>query len=77
MHAHTHTVGVFPSLQDGTPLQGVGLECLAARGDSELRGPHRFLLQGLTTPYENPTPPGITALDCHPVCAHGVLRCFR
>ncbi|GFH16043.1 uncharacterized protein HaLaN_12389 [Haematococcus lacustris] len=52
-------------LQDGTPLRGVSLRCLAL-SSQETNGPNRFLLQGPLAPCQTSQPPAIMALDCHP-----------
>jgi len=51
--------------KDGTPLRGVNL-VTDLKDVSEATGPHRFLLQGTLSPTEDPTPPSIAAVDCHP-----------
>ncbi|KAJ9507961.1 hypothetical protein QJQ45_021288 [Haematococcus lacustris] len=60
-----HSVVALAMLQDGTPLRGVSLRCLAL-SSQETNGPNRFLLQGPLAPCQTSQPPAIMALDCHP-----------
>jgi hypothetical protein len=65
-HHCWHCPYCLPHLQDGTPLRGVNLECMAKSTDPALDA-NIWLLQGPTAPYQSTVPPEIVALDCHPV----------